>query len=207
MSYLNACKYCLVFRQQYKISLNPDRLFYLFYGINFIPGIPTKGASNIGRNSMDVSGLGLSLSDQSWDYPSLQGKGRVRIRENFRRLPLRLSKQTPASAPSKVSHRLRLQFWRKWSGSMAAPALVLVEIMRQKKLCSTPWRRPLIMKIILTPAPALIAYPDDFRARHREKYLASTLHFFLSVTKWALLGTGTTFHEQVGPFRAGGDYL
>ena len=63
------------------------------------------------------------------------------------------------------------------------------------------------MGIILAPAPALIAYPDDFRARLREKFWASILHISLSVTQWALLGTGTTFPRTDGPFRAGEDQL
>ena len=45
------------------------------------------------------------------------------------------------------------------------------------------------------------ANPVDFRARLGKKSLASTLDISLSVTKWALLGTGTTFSQRGGPFQ------
>ena len=59
------------------------------------------------------------------------------------------------------------------------------------------------MGIVLAPAPALIAYPDDFRARLRENKIfgLNSAHFPLNHKFRALLGIGTTFSRTGGPFQ------
>ena len=181
-----------------------DRLLYLFYGINFISEILTKGPSKLGRNSMDVSCLGLSLSDQSWDYPSLQGFEFGKISDDsgsgeVNRPRLRIRVKCPTNSDSSSGENGPAPWWfRVWFGFKSCgrknfdwlhggsdSGLESIHAGGDILLGSI-WRRPLIMRIILAPAPALIAYPDDFRARLREKSLASTLDIYLSVTKWAL---------------------